>query len=125
MQVLRVRATVGVFVHLSDLGERPGGALERWLQEVPIDVLLVPVGGYYTLDGDGAAMWAHVLQPRVVIPCHAREHGAALDPLASEALFVDRFSAVTHLTGSSLSPQEWPTAAAPRPHVVTLRVDLA
>lgn len=55
--------------HLGDLGE------ERLRQEVleeigDIDILMVPVGGTYTIDGKQAVFVASQIEPRVVIPMH-------------------------------------------------------
>ena len=36
----------------------------------PVDLLLLPVGGTYTVDGEGAAGVAKALNPAVVIPMH-------------------------------------------------------
>jgi len=38
----------------------------------PVDVLLVPVGGYFTIDATVAAQACDLLSPRVVIPMHFR-----------------------------------------------------
>ena len=76
-------------MHCGDLGERPVGRLLDWLRETPIDVLIVPVGGYFTLGGEGAAELVSLVRPSVVVPCHAREHGVALPQLQSESHFLD------------------------------------
>ncbi|HUL61688.1 MAG TPA: MBL fold metallo-hydrolase [Methanocella sp.] len=38
----------------------------------PVDVLLVPVGGRFTIDGRGAAAVAGQLKPRISVPMHYR-----------------------------------------------------
>ena len=35
-----------------------------------IDIMFMPVGGVFTLDGDQAAQAVEVLKPRLVIPMH-------------------------------------------------------
>ena len=35
-----------------------------------IDILLVPVGGFFTLDSDGASQLVDTLKPKIVIPMH-------------------------------------------------------
>ncbi|MGD9159211.1 MAG: MBL fold metallo-hydrolase [Desulfobacteraceae bacterium] len=35
-----------------------------------IDILLVPVGGFFTLDAEGAAQLVGTLKPKIVIPMH-------------------------------------------------------
>lgn len=57
-------------IHLGDLGcaLSPDEA-ERMKNP---DVLMIPVGGYYTIDAAQAAAVAERLQPRVVLPMHYR-----------------------------------------------------
>ena len=55
-------------VHLGDLGEILSAGQ---IQEIGnVDVLLLPVGGRYTVDAGEAAQMVSLLQPRVVIPMH-------------------------------------------------------
>ncbi len=35
-----------------------------------IDILLVPIGGFFTLDAEGAAQLVQTLKPKIVIPMH-------------------------------------------------------
>jgi L-ascorbate metabolism protein UlaG (beta-lactamase superfamily) len=88
--MLRITGNGATLLHCGDLGERPSGGVLRWLAQVPIDVLIVPVGGYYTLGTDGALELARLLQPRAVVPCHAAEHGATFPHLGSIELLWDR-----------------------------------
>jgi L-ascorbate metabolism protein UlaG (beta-lactamase superfamily) len=54
--------------HLGDLGTTlSNGQLEK-LEGV--DILLIPVGGIYTIDGKKAAEIVNQIEPRVVIPMH-------------------------------------------------------
>lgn len=56
--------------HVGDLGHQP---TDQQLAELgPVDVLLVPVGGFYTIDAAEATRLAERLAPRVVIPMHYR-----------------------------------------------------
>ena len=56
-------------VHLGDLGQQLD---EKQLAALkPVDVLLVPVGGHYTVDGKGADKVIAALAPRfVIVPMH-------------------------------------------------------
>ena len=36
----------------------------------PVDLLLIPVGGTYTVDADGAVKLTEALSPNLVIPMH-------------------------------------------------------
>lgn len=54
--------------HLGDLGHQIDDHL---LEEIgDIDVLLIPVGGTYTLDGPQAAELTKKISPRIVVPMH-------------------------------------------------------
>lgn len=57
-------------VHMGDLGHVLSGELVDSLK--PVDVLLIPVGGTFTLDAQGATKVVDQLEPRVVIPMHYR-----------------------------------------------------
>lgn len=59
-------------VHLGDLGHELGAQAIREIG--PCDVLLIPVGGFYTVDGKTAARVALSLSPRVVVPMHYKTH---------------------------------------------------
>lgn len=51
-----------------DLGHRLSG--EQVAAAGKIDILLVPVGGFFTLDAEGAAESVKILNPKIVIPMH-------------------------------------------------------
>jgi L-ascorbate metabolism protein UlaG (beta-lactamase superfamily) len=70
--------------HLGDLGHTLNAAQVEQLQNC--DVLLIPVGGVYTVNGTVAAEIVRQLTPRVVIPMHYKtpKSNPALEP-------VDRF----------------------------------
>jgi len=54
--------------HLGDLGHRLG---EKEVSEIgPVDILLLPVGGFFTIDAKEATEIAEQLKPKVVIPMH-------------------------------------------------------
>jgi L-ascorbate metabolism protein UlaG (beta-lactamase superfamily) len=67
--LIRVIEADGIAVcHLGDLGHplSPEDAAALG----PIDVLLVPVGGTFTIDAEGAAAVIERLRPRIAIPMH-------------------------------------------------------
>lgn len=72
---LRGRNTAFVFdigdlrlVHLGDLGHPLG---ESDVEKIsPVDVLLIPVGGHYTIDAAEAKKVTEQLSPSIVIPMH-------------------------------------------------------
>ncbi len=54
--------------HLGDLGHTLSDAQKGDI--APVDVLLIPVGGVFTIDADGADAVVGQLNPKVVIPMH-------------------------------------------------------
>ncbi len=74
--------------HLGDLGH---ALSPEQIEDVgPVDAILIPVGGYYTIDGKVAAEVVNQLDPKVVIPMHFRT--ADLSPsLAGVLAPVDDF----------------------------------
>jgi L-ascorbate metabolism protein UlaG (beta-lactamase superfamily) len=56
--------------HLGDLGHLLD---DKQLKEIgSVDILLIPVGGYFTIDAKAAAQVCDQLKPRVVMPMHYR-----------------------------------------------------
>ena len=54
--------------HLGDLGHLLDG---KQVAEIgSVDILLIPVGGYYTVDAKAATQVCNQLKPRVIIPMH-------------------------------------------------------
>jgi L-ascorbate metabolism protein UlaG (beta-lactamase superfamily) len=62
--------------HLGDLG---ADLLPSQLEEMDVDILFVPVGGKYTIDGARAAALVRKIEPRVVIPMHYKIAGSTAD----------------------------------------------
>ena len=63
--------------HMGDIGEE---CSERLIEEIgKVDVLFIPVGGTYTVDGIGAKKYVDCLQPKAVIPMHFKGEECALD----------------------------------------------
>ena len=54
--------------HLGDLGEECSSALIEML--LPVHVLLIPVGGNYTIDAEQAKEYVDRIMPAIVIPMH-------------------------------------------------------
>lgn len=68
-------------VHLGDLGHPLS---ETQLAEIgPCDVLLIPVGGYYTIDAGQAKAVADAIGAAVVIPMHYRKGGVGFTELGT------------------------------------------
>lgn len=67
--------------HLGDLGHRLSASQ---LAEIgPCDAVLVPVGGFYTIDAAGAKEVSGAVGARVVIPMHYRKGSVGFDVLGT------------------------------------------
>lgn len=83
--------------HLGDLGH---ALSEEQVNQVgQVDVLLVPVGGTYTIDAAGADTVVEQLQPRVVVPMHFRTPAISL-PIAGVEDFLEGKQKVRRLEGA-------------------------
>jgi L-ascorbate metabolism protein UlaG (beta-lactamase superfamily) len=84
-----VRVTVHgrTILHAGDIGERPTGPLLAWMRAVPVDVLLLPVGGYFTIGPHAARELARLIGARYTVPCHSADDGVALPQLAPRSAF--------------------------------------
>jgi L-ascorbate metabolism protein UlaG (beta-lactamase superfamily) len=105
-------------VHLGDLGcaldEKQVEAIGR------PDVLMIPVGGYYTIDAEGARAIVEQLSPRIVIPMHFKTEilGDSI-PIAGVDEFLKGWEKITKAEGSVLSliPDKLPKG----PEIVLLK----
>ena len=78
--------------HLGDLGHLPTPAQREALGRV--DVLLVPVGGFYTIDAAQARETAALLGAKVVLPMHYRTEVNADWPITPVEVFTGQYPAV-------------------------------
>ncbi|MGI5963989.1 MAG: MBL fold metallo-hydrolase [Lawsonibacter sp.] len=72
--------------HLGDLGCIPTPDQCQKLKN--LDVLLIPVGGYYTIDAQQAQALIQQLTPRIVVPMHYRSDSFGYDVIASLDAFL-------------------------------------
>lgn len=91
-------------LHCGDLGQKqltPGQ-----LDAIgTIDVLLIPVGGVFTIDGPQAAQITEQLRPRTVVPIHYKTEALSIQLQTADAFIEalpDRYSRVTAL-GNTLA----------------------
>jgi len=75
--IYRIEIDSVSIVHLGDLGQDLD---EKQLGRIASpDILLVPVGGKYTLNAKKAAEITSQLEPRIVIPMHYKIEGLGID----------------------------------------------
>ncbi len=83
--------------HLGDLGHVP---TEQQVKQIgPVDLLLMPIGGVYTIDPPQATLTAQQLNPRVIIPMHFKTPRCGF-PLAIVEEFTKGKSSVKNLGAS-------------------------
>ena len=85
--------------HAGDLGQ----ILEQRHIEAlgSLDLLILPVGGFYTLDGAKAARVCRQLKPQIVIPCHYKTPQCGFE-ISGRAPFVSHFEWVVEPQASSV-----------------------
>jgi len=72
-------------VHICHLGDLGHLLTDEQLSELgPIDVLLVPAGGNFTISPAEAAAVVAQIEPKIVIPMHFAAEGASADLLGPE-----------------------------------------
>lgn len=70
--------------HLGDLG---GELTDKQMSEIDgVDILMIPIGGKYTIDAKKAIDIVRKLEPKIVIPMHYKMNGTTSD-IADEKQF--------------------------------------
>ncbi len=92
--------------HMGDLGCEPEP--EQLEQLKGVDVLLLPVGGHYTIDAAQAADLVKKIEPRIVVPMHYRddEEGFGFDVLGKVEEFLEKMDSIKKEAGSELETDE-------------------
>jgi len=63
--------------HLGDIGQTLD--LELLEQILPVNILLIPVGGRYTIDAEQAKEYVDKIMPEIVIPMHYKTKSSTID----------------------------------------------
>lgn len=93
--------------HLGDLGHPLSEAQLAPLRGV--DVLLIPIGGVYTMDPFEAKQLADAVGAAVTVPMHYRRGELGFDNIADVEDFLSRFDsrAVIRIHGNSFCPKDF------------------
>ena len=83
-------------VHLGDLGHFPND--EQLAAISDADYLLIPVGGYYTIDARVAAEICKAAHPKQIIPMHYRTETYGYPELVT----IDEFRRIAEVIGLEL-----------------------
>jgi len=94
--------------HLGDLGHQLSAQQVAELDKV--DILLIPVGGFYTIDAKVATQVGNKLTPKVIIPMHYKTDKCGF-PIAGVDEFLRGKKEVSRLDASEaeFKPEELPT----------------
>lgn len=87
-------------LHLGDLGHEL--SQEQILALGRVDLLLLPVGGTYTLDPIAAHRLAAALDARIVVPMHYRGEGFGYEETAPLSEFLELAQDIVHIPGPSV-----------------------
>ncbi len=73
-----IRAEDMRLCHLGDLGQAK--LTDEQVEQIgDIDILFIPVGGKYTIDGKEAAEVVKQIEPKIIIPMHYKVEGLNID----------------------------------------------
>lgn len=91
--------------HLGDLGHEPD---EAQLAAIGApDVLLIPVGGFYTIDAATAAAVAEKIGARITVPMHYRGDGFGYDVIGTVEEFIALRKDVRCADSNSFDPADY------------------
>ena len=109
-----LRAEGMTVVHLGDLGHQL--TEEQVAKLRGCDVLLLPVGGTYTVDAAGAKAVAETISPRIIVPMHYRLGGLGFDKLSTLDRFLNLYPAerVQRLAENFFDPSAYQGIVVPR-----------
>lgn len=75
--IYKLSADGATVCHMGDIGQAPSEALLAAIGSP--DVLLIPVGGTYTVDAAGAFAYVRAIRPKAVVPMHYKTDDCTLD----------------------------------------------
>lgn len=86
--------------HLGDLGCELN---PKQIEELKgLDAVLIPVGGYFTIDGAQAAELVKKINPRIVIPMHYQQGKTGFDVIGTVEEFTEQLDDVMTIPASEL-----------------------
>ncbi len=111
-------------VHCGDLGQSKLTA-EQLDAMGHVDVLLLPVGGVYTIDGPQAAKIVEQVRPRIVVPIHYKTPALKfnLQPIEPFLAAVESTCMVEHPKGNTLAVSAGKDGAPEKTRVVVLQYE--
>lgn len=95
-------------VHMGDVGCMPAEDIINGCKGC--DVLLIPVGGFFTVDGDEAYTIAEKIAPRCVVPMHYRGEDFGYGVIGTAESFLAHYPSVTKVERSFTVDKNSPAA---------------
>jgi len=92
VDILRIKTGRLTMVHLSDVGHSPSGELLDAIG--PVDLLFVPVGGYFTIGAAQAREWCQRTGARLIFPIHYRTTRCTLPLLPLQTFTSQGFAVI-------------------------------
>ena len=94
-----IKADELIVAHLGDLGH---GLPQNAIKEMgPVDILLLPVGGFYTIDAGVATKVMNAVNPKLTIPMHYRTQKCSF-PITTVEEFTKGKKNVRTIKGSEI-----------------------
>lgn len=93
-------------VHMGDIGCMP--TEEQFAALKGCTVLLMPVGGFFTVDGDQAFAIAEQIAPRCVVPMHYRGESFGYEVIGTAEAFTSHYPTVTKVDKSFVVDENSP-----------------
>lgn len=90
--------------HLGHIGHIPSEEIMSSLRD--IDILFIPVGGHFTINGLEASMLVNIIKPKIVIPMYYKNNSNSLEYLDSPQSFITSMKYVIKLNKLTLDTNE-------------------
>ena len=95
--------------HMGDIGHELS---PKQLEELGnIDILMIPVGGYYTVDSSTAKRIVNAIGPKITLPMHFRGEGFGFDVISPLKDYASLCDDLVFVSASSFDPEEVPSPA--------------
>lgn len=88
-------------VHMGDLGHEPEQEIIEALGKV--DALMIPMGGYYTVDAAAARRIAARIAPKITVPMHYKSPVFGFDVLSEVEAYLALVDNVIYLDTDTLT----------------------
>ena len=118
--IFKISAEGVNLLHAGDLGEIPSASLLEKLGS--IDILLIPVGDVYTINGAEAAEVVRQLRPKIAIPMHYKTPDLIMSKeLATAEPFTQTFDQVIYKQILNVSQQDLTGISDPQIYVLAYK----